>query len=280
MKIHRKYFEFSLFIIVVLSITFFAYSKMLEDQSSKTVNASIEKKTTSTNPEIKETSLIIETATATQEEQMISIDLKIKNKTESAQVLKPELFSLISNTTVLSPKEKSDIPKQIPAQTEAEFKLIFDVKNMEGTVPIKLGFQAIGSSEPQQFYPLGTINIKRIVSTRPTSSKPNSTTTKSPQTKLNTEITLHSQSIGPIQVLVPDGWIKSPHKGGDFGGFQFMNPKDRNQQMLVVYSACAGCGYLDADTSQSPDPVSLIFLKHLLTLLSLIMAWQLDTPIK
>lgn len=74
------------------------------------------------------------------------------------------------------------------------------------------------------------------------------------------QIELQTQSIdGPVKVLVPVGWIKSPYTGGDFGGYKFVNPNDGNEQMLVVYSACAGCGYANGDPQHDkPDPVSLI----------------------
>lgn len=82
--------------------------------------------------------------------------------------------------------------------------------------------------------------------------------TQKPTSKSNNQIELQSQAIGPINVLVPVGWIKSPHEGGDFGGYQFTNPNDTNEQMLTVYSACAGCGYPNADPEAKPDPISLI----------------------
>jgi hypothetical protein len=232
--------------------------------SAKTANASLDKKNSSSETSKKETTLTIVSGTANQDGQMIAVDIKMKNNTSSAQTLKPELFALVSNSTIISPDAKSDIPQQIPAETNAEFKMEFDPKGLDGTIPLKLAYQPVDSSKTEQFFEIGNFTIKKpvVISPSPQTAKSSaSETTATNQQEKATDpnkIDLQIQTLDAIKVLVPVGWIKSPHDGGDFSGFQFINPKDGNQQMLVVTSTCAGCGYPNADSSQTPNPISLI----------------------
>ncbi len=78
-------------------------------------------------------------------------------------------------------------------------------------------------------------------------------------TNSGASITLETQDLGPVVVKVPKGWTKSPYNGGNFQGFNFVNPNNKNETMQVAYSPCAGCGYPDADPGTAdPHPKNLI----------------------
>jgi hypothetical protein len=147
---------------------------------------------------------------------------------------------------------------------------MFDPKSIEGDVPLRLAYQPINQSEVEQFFTIGNFTIKKVVATEQPKSNEKPSTTGTPasaQTPVqlpkskpidSNQIELQIQIIEGIRVIVPVGWIKSPQEGGDFSGAQFINPKDGNEQMKVITSGCAGCGYPDADTTQPPNPLELI----------------------
>lgn len=232
----------------------------------------------------RENSLTIVDVTAKQSKKQIVVDTKMKNNNPSAQDLKPKLFVLVSGSKVISPNKHSKIPRQIPAKTTAEFKIQFDTAGLDGKVHLRLAFQPIDHSKPEQFFTIGDLTIKKSTATgkqkankqttnktqksaqasvnkksttQKTSGNNNQTATQKPKSNVTNQISLQYQTIGPIKVDVPVGWIKSPYNGGDYGGFKYVNPKDGNEQMLVVYSACAGCGYSDP-ADKHPDSVGLI----------------------
>lgn len=104
--------------------------------------------------------LTIVNATAKQDGQMIVVDTTMKNSIASAQVIKPDLFALTVNSTVLSPDaSKSQIPEQIPANTTAQFNLEFNSNNLEGNDSLRLGYQPINQSDPEQFFAIGDLTI-------------------------------------------------------------------------------------------------------------------------
>jgi len=203
--------------------------------------------------------LTITDATAKQEGNQIIVDAKIENKTSNAQELKPALFALVADNTVLSPNTNSEIPQQIPANTNAELKINFDQKRLEGKKSLRFAYQPINHSDPEQFFNIGDFTINKAgVTTESKNTSKNSSQTTAQNSKMK-QITLHSESIeGQARVDVPDGWVKTPYTGGDFGGYKYINPKDASEEMLVVYSACAGCGYKDGDSTNQPDPLGLI----------------------
>lgn len=135
----KRFVVFALFLLLLLSLTACSVSN-----TTKTEKLSDKKKTVEKSP------LSIVKATANQDGQMIVVNVKIKNNTSSAQTLKPELFALVSNSTILSPDTKSEIPQQVPANTMAEIKLQFEIKNIEGKIPIKLAYQPINLSTIQK----------------------------------------------------------------------------------------------------------------------------------
>ena len=96
----------------------------------------------------------------------------------------PSLDALIDQTipSGIRFSEGLDLP---PAETEAEFKLLFDIKNLEGTVPLKLGYQPVDSSEPQKFYSLRDVTIKKVVTTPPAPPKTNTTATNTNEVPSN-----------------------------------------------------------------------------------------------
>ena len=71
-------------------------------------------------------------------------------------------------------------------------------------------------------------------------------------------ISLTTRSYGTVSVKSPVNWIESPIEGGDFGGIKLINSGDGNQEMSIITSGCAGCGFPNADTTLKPDPLLLV----------------------
>lgn len=53
-----------------------------------------------------------------------------------------------------------------------------------------------------------------------------------------------------ITVQVPVGWTQSSITGGDYTGWQFVNPKDSTQIVKIIRSSCVGCYELNG----TPNP--------------------------
>ncbi len=251
------------FLFIILLLT-----ACTSTNTAKTSKTAPENKKTTVDKTNKVKPITIVQVVPSQDGSTIVLDVEMKNNNSSSENLKPELFALVSNSMVLSPAAKSDIPQQIPAKTNVEFQMTFELKNLNGTIPLQLAYQPINHSQPQQFFTIGDFTIKKVVSIEQSKTNEKSTDAKpqvvtpAPKPELP-KIQLQTQTIGTVIVKVPVGWIKTPYNGGDYGGFQFINPKNANEQMLVVYSACAGCGYSNSNPdTDPPDPVSLIPQEH------------------
>lgn len=59
-----------------------------------------------------------------------------------------------------------------------------------------------------------------------------------------------SDSQTGISVQVPAGWTQSTITGGDYTGWQFVNPQDSTQIVKIIRSSCVGC----AENNGKPDP--------------------------
>ncbi|MBE3570016.1 MAG: hypothetical protein IMW92_07840, partial [Bacillales bacterium] len=257
-----------LFFVLFLSSCSQSIEKSIADSTSKNRNSEstheVNNKNSNQNP------LTIKKATAKQNGKWITVNVQLENHTSSAQLLKPELFALVVNKQVLSTDPKSEIPNQIPAKTNSEILLQFDKKELEGTYNMRLAYQPMDTSHSEQFYDIGKFTIKKWISSPKNESALKENTDHQASDEITTgektsqnqgtsgQIELETQSVGAITVKIPTGWKKSPYEGGDFGGYKYTNPVDSNEQMLVVYSSCAGCGYPDGDLSNTPDPKSLI----------------------
>lgn len=216
----------------------------------QTAAATVKKKA----PDNNTTVLHIQQATAQKNGNMLTVNAQIKNASAKAMSLNSGSFTLTLGQTVLTPDAKSDIPQQVKGNKTVLLKLQFDLNQAKGKKNLKLAFQPSNSSKPKQIVNLGTM----LISQSPSNLVSNSSTTTTSKSTQST-ISLEMKKVGPVDVKIPKGWVKSAHTGGAYPGYDFTNPKDSNQKMVVMYSPCTGCGYPNGDPgSADPHPDKLI----------------------
>lgn len=78
----------------------------------------------------------------------------------------------------------------------------------------------------------------------------NSTSTTGQTNQSSIQLQPFSDSQTGISVQVPKGWTPSTISGGDYTGWQFVNPQDASQSVKIIRSSCVGC----AEANGKPDP--------------------------
>ncbi len=101
---------------------------------------------------------------------------------------------------------------------------------------------AVGSSPNQT-----TVNVTGATPANSTNTTNN--TTSGTTAPLQLQSFQDTQGTG-LSAQVPAGWTSSRITGGNYGGWQFVNPQDANQKVVLVKSACVGCYMVNG----KPDP--------------------------
>lgn len=115
----------------------------------------VEKKVAPSSP-----SLAISNVQVTKNDgQNLEVVLTADNTTKKAIYINSSDFALSVGTITLSPTSQSNIPAQIPSNSNTNITLSFDVKDqLSGTIEPKLAFQP-SDNQPEQFKSLGSVNI-------------------------------------------------------------------------------------------------------------------------
>lgn len=113
-----------------------------------------------TTQEKQDTSLIITGAQVTKNDgQNLDVTLTADNTTNKAIFIQTSDFALSNDSTTLSPTPQSNVPAQIPAKSNTNITLDFNVQSqLSGTIQPKIGFQPSGN-QPEQFKSLGSVTI-------------------------------------------------------------------------------------------------------------------------
>jgi hypothetical protein len=137
------------FLIVVSSLLFGCGTQ----QSS--VPKPVEKKVAPSNPPLAITNVQV----TKNDGQNIDVSLTVDNITNKAIYVHSSDFALSTGTITLSPTSQSNVPAQIPANSNTNITLSFDVQGqLSGTIEPKLDFQP-SDNQPEQFESLGSVNI-------------------------------------------------------------------------------------------------------------------------
>ncbi len=169
------------------------------------------------------------------------------NDSEAAQTMTPDSFILMNNIAVSSSGVKSGSEEQESSQKAAS--------NPAAKKP------SVTASKPAAKKP-------SVEKSKSATKSPSVITNKAPSKPLGpvmaiaakpkSTIVLETKKVGPVFVKIPKGWIRSSYDGGDFDGYNYVNPNDPNETMQLVFSTCAGCGYPDGDPDNVPLPRNLI----------------------
>lgn len=225
------------------------------------------------------TSLAITNVQVTKNDgQNLDVALTADNNTDKAIYIHSSDFALSTGTITLSPTSQSNVPAQIPANSNTNITLSFDVKGqLSGTIEPKLDFQP-SDNQPEQFEALGSVNIPlpqnpvsnpttsdatskptqpiSITIVQPSTRKPFRETLTENQSDINQDVAFATQRLGEgysvspyPDASVPDGF------GGMLYAFIVRSDGDGTTQQIYFF---INNRFLGTDTSDMHGPTTVV----------------------